>query len=220
MSQSCLTNPAVMVIADASAVINLNASGCAATMLKALPNRVMLVDTVVSELRSDKRTGRNDAKLLRSMIDADLVGVKALADLTTNHFADLVAGPAAETLDDGEAATLACALEIDAAAIIDDRKAVALCTRKYPSLVVASTVDVFAHEAVEVALGRAKLADAVYAALQTARMRVPIRHEEWVVALIGEGRARNCSSLRGRLRAGPSGAIAFERKLDSFPNVL
>ena len=166
MPQSCLTDPSVPIVADTSAVINLNASGCAAAVLQALPNRMVLTDTVLAELRTDKRTGRDDAKLIRSLIDADLVAVAALADLKKDHFSALVAGPAAETLDDGEAATVAYALEMNAVAIIDDGKAVALCSRKYPKLVVASTVDVFAHDAIVTALAHGRLSDAVYAALQ------------------------------------------------------
>jgi predicted nucleic acid-binding protein len=202
MSLSCLTDPSVTIVADTSAVINLNASGCAAAVLQALPNRVALTDTVLAELSVDKRTKRDDARLVRSLIDADLVAVLALADMKKDHFAALVAGPAAETLDDGEAATVAWALEINGVAITDDRKAVALCARKYPKLVIASTVDVFVHDAVVTALGRGRLADAVYSTLQTARMRVPSHHEKWVVDLIGEARAKGCLSLRGRVRAG------------------
>ena len=208
MSLSCLTDPSLPIIADTSVVINLNASGSASAVLQALPNLMILTDTVLAELRTDKRTGRDDAKLLRSLIHADLASVAALSDLEKDYFAALVAGPAAETLDDGEAATIACALEINAAAIIDDRKAVALCARKYPDLVVASTIDLFAHDAVVAALGRGRLAGAVYAALQEARMRVPSHHEGWVVGLIGEERAKVCLSLRGSLRVGRVDAMS------------
>jgi predicted nucleic acid-binding protein len=204
MSQSCLADPSTIVVADTSAVINLNASGCAAAVLQALPNHVVITDTVLAELHTDKRTGRDDRELVRSLMDADLATVAALAELTEDHFAALVAGPAAETLDDGEAATIACAVETNAIPIIDDRKAIALCARKYPGLTVATTVDVFAHDAVVTALGQVKLADAVYTALQAARMRVPPHHEKWVVGLIGEARATRCSSLRGHLRVGRS----------------
>jgi predicted nucleic acid-binding protein len=207
MSQSCLTDPSVLIVADASVVINLNACGCAKAVLQALPNRVILTDTVLAELRMDNRTRRDDTKLSRSLIDADLVTIAALADLKEDHFEALVAGPATETLDDGEAATIACALEINGGAAIDDRKAIAICARKYPRLVVASTVDLFAHDAVAAQLGRRALADAVHTALQTARMRVPRHHEEWVVDLIGEAQANGCLSLRGRLCSGRAGVM-------------
>jgi predicted nucleic acid-binding protein len=206
MSQSCLTDPSLSIVADTSVAINLNASGCAVDVLRALPNRVILVDTVVAELHTDRRTGRDDTSLVRSLIDADLVGAAILANLKQSHFESLVVGPAAETLDDGEAATIACALEICAVAVSDDGKARALCERRYPKLVVASTVDLFAHDAVANALGRAREAEAVYAALQDARMRVLPRHEGWIVSLIGETRAKTCISLRGALRAHLTGA--------------
>lgn len=202
MSQSCLTDPSLPIVADTSTMINLGASGCAAAVLQALPNRVVLTDTAVAELRTDRRTGRDDAKLVRSLIRDNLADVAALADFKQDHFAALVAGPAVETLDDGEATTIACALEINAGAVIDDGKAVSICARKYPRLVLASTVDLFAHSAIVAALGESTLADALYAALQTARMRVLPRHEKWVTSLIGETRARSCFSLRGALRSG------------------
>jgi predicted nucleic acid-binding protein len=219
MSLSCLTDPSLPIVADTSAVINLNASGCAAAVLRALPNRVVLTDVVLAELRTDKRTGRDDAKLVRYLIDEDLAAVAAVADLKKDHFAALVAGPAAETLDDGEAATIACALEINAVAIIDDRKAVSLCARKHPSLLVASTVDVFMHAAIDTALGHAALSDAMYAALQSARMRVPRRYEEWVVGMVGETRARLCPSLRGVLRTGVSNAVPAGIPLLAIPSL-
>lgn len=217
MSLSCLTDPFLPIVADTSAVINLNASGCPAAVLRALPNRAVLTDVVLAELSTDKRTGRDDAKLVRSLIDEELATVSTVADLKKDHFATLVVGPAAETLDDGEAATIACALEINAVAIIDDRKAVSLCARKYPSLVIASTVDVFMHAAIAAALGHAALSDAVYAALQSARMRVPRRHEEWVVGMIGETRARLCPSLRGVLRTGVANAVPAGIRLLASP---
>jgi predicted nucleic acid-binding protein len=189
-------------------MINLNASGCAAAVLRALPNQLVLVDTVVAELRTDKRTGRDDAALVRAVIEADLADVVALADLKQDHFSALVAGPAAETLDDGEAATISCAVEHGAVAAIDDGKAVALCARKYPKLTLASTVDLFANGAVVAALGKGPLGDAIYAALQSARMRVPRQHESWVVSMIGDVRAGSCPSLRGIVRSGLSAAHA------------
>jgi len=202
MSQSCLTDSSLPIIVDASVVINLNATGCGATVLRVLPNRVVLTDAVVAELRTDGRTGRDDAKLVRSLIDASLAEVAAVADLKNSHFETLVTGSAAETLDDGEAATIALALESNAVAVSDDRKAVALCARRFPGLAIASTIDLLAHNAVAAALGSPGLSDAVFAALKSARMRVPEHYEQWILRLIGKARAMECPSLRGALRSG------------------
>lgn len=208
MSLSCLIDPCLPIVADASTVINLNASGCAKAILRALPNRLVLTDTVLAELRTDKRNGRDDGKLVSALVEEDLVTIAALAHLKNDYFEDLVAGPAAETLDDGEAATIACAIETKAVALIDERKAIALCAKKHPSLIVGRTVDVFAHDAVERALGRAALADAVFNTLQNARMRVWPQHENWIFDLIGDSRASACPSLPARLRIGRAGDIS------------
>ncbi len=63
-----------------------------------------------------------------------------------SHFADLVGGAAADTLDDGEAATIACAMERSAIALIDDRKAIRLWAERFPHLAVGCTLDVLAQQ--------------------------------------------------------------------------
>ncbi|MCC6946405.1 MAG: hypothetical protein IT539_01425 [Bradyrhizobiaceae bacterium] len=201
MRLSCLADSAVQLVADASVIINLNASGCAKQILRALPNRILLTDTVLAELGRDKANGRDDGGLVTELINESLATVVALADIKQDNFEALVAGRTVETLDDGEAATIACAIEANAGALIDERKAIALCQRKYPNLLIGCTIDVLAHEAVEVELGRSPLADSVFRALQHARMRVSPHHEQWVLDLIGRDRATACPSLPSRLRA-------------------
>ena len=120
-----------------------------------------------------------------------------------SHFENLVSGSAAETLDDGGAATIACAIERSAVALIDDRKAIRICKEDFPNLTVGCTVDVLAQRDVRAALGR-QLGEAVYSALERGRMRVPDRYGPWVVHLIGKERAAGCRSLPKRLRIGGS----------------
>ena len=118
-----------------------------------------------------------------------------------SHFESLVSGSAAETLDDGEAATIACAIERSAVALIDDRKAIRTCTERFPNLTVGCTVDVLAQRHVQAALGT-RLGDAVFSALDLGRMRAPERYAQSVVDLIGKDRAVSCRSLPRRFRAG------------------
>jgi hypothetical protein len=157
----------------------------------------------------DTRSGRDDTKLIGALVDDDLVTNTALERLKEDRFEGLVAGAAAETLDDGEAATIACAIKSKAVALIDERKAIALCARKHPSHIVGRTVDVFARDVVERALGRASLADAVFSILQNARMRVSPHHEKWIVDLIGDARASARPSLPGCLRVGQADTISI-----------
>ena len=65
----------------------------------------------------------------------------------------------------------------------------------YNGMQTATSVDLLAHHAVEDALGRAALAEAVFLALRDARMRVLPHHIKWVKALIGQSRAQQCPSL-------------------------
>ena len=55
--RSCLTNPTASFVADTSVAINLNATGCAETILSALSNRFLVVEQVLTELESGRENG-------------------------------------------------------------------------------------------------------------------------------------------------------------------
>ena len=202
--QSCLRDRTVPVIADTRVVINLNATKCAETILEALPNPFLVVSEVVLELESGLQTGRNDAAALKEWRTSGRVQIVPLGDTGTRHFFNLVSGPAAQTLDDGEAATIAHALETEPPAIplIDERKANRICAHRFADLVTGSTVDLLAQDDVQAALGRDRLASAVFNALYYGRMRVLPHHLNWVVNLIGPERAKQCESLPRSVRSG------------------
>ena len=199
--RSCLDERAAPVVVDTSVVINLNATGWAEAILRSLPNRCVVVEDVLLELQFGRQTGRGDADALAVLIEQHLVERVRLGGVGMSHFASLVSGSAAETLDDGEAATIACAIERGAVALVDERKAIRICAERFPNLSVGCTVDVLAQHHVQAALGPG-LADAVFNALDRGRMRVPDQHAQWVVDLIGKERAALCHSLPKRLRAG------------------
>jgi predicted nucleic acid-binding protein len=189
-----------LIIADASVAINLNATDRAMEILRALPFRVAMTEIAQSELQADRRSGRGDAALLAKLVQAQCVAIVSLDAAALEIFAELVAGPAAETLDDGEAATIAYAVTRDAVPVIDERKGRRICRARFGERPMLSTVELFMHPAVAAALGRDILGDAVFRALQTARMRVLPEYVDWVVALIGIDRAHQCPSLPRRVR--------------------
>ena len=197
--RSCLDERAAPVIVDTSVVINLNATGCAEATLRSLPNRCVVIEDVLLELQIGRRTGRGDADALAVLIEQQLVERAQVGNTGMSHFRSLVTGSASESLDDGEAATIACAIEQGAVALVDERKAIRICIERFPNLAVGCTVDVLAQRHVQAALGRS-LADAVFNALDRGRMRVPDQHGHWVVDLIGKERAAGCRSLPKRFR--------------------
>jgi predicted nucleic acid-binding protein len=201
MGLSCLIDPRAPIVVDASTVINLNATGFAADILRAIPNPVIITDVVQDELREDTRSGRHDGDMVAALISAGLVSVAKLDDLKGSHFEELVIGRGDKTLDDGEAATIAFGLERGAVVIVDERKATRLCGERFPELVVGSSLDILAHDAVSAALGKKVLSDAVFNALHSARMRVPPSALAWVIELVGQERASLCESLPRSARA-------------------
>ena len=202
--RSCLTDSALSVVADTSVVINLNATGYSAAILDALPNRLLVVEEVSFELEVDSRTGRSDAEALSALVAQGNVELVRLGDAGTLHFISLVSGPANQTLDDGEAATIAYALEHCAIALIDERKAIRICAERFGALSTGCTVDIFAQDDVQRILTRDTLADAVFNALYQGRMRVPAHYVGWVVNLIGKDRAAQCRSLPVSVRSAGS----------------
>lgn len=199
-SSSALTDPVAALVADASTVINLVATGHAAAILRALPPRVLVVDVVQAELESAGTRGRTSLEGFRALVATGLIDVVPLSEEADPVFESLVVGAAAETLDDGEAATIACALARRAAALVDERKATRLCSERFPQLRVASTVDVLCHAEVQRQLGTEVLETAVYNALRDGRMSVLPHQVDWIVSVIGVERAATCDSLPRRVR--------------------
>jgi predicted nucleic acid-binding protein len=191
-----------VVVVDTSVIINLNATERAADIVSCLPFRVLVTAIVSGELSEDRRSGRQDAELLAALVEAGHIEVVSLGDIGLDVFAELVIGPASETLDDGEASTIACAVERNIPPVIDERKGLKICGARFPSLRPKCTTDLIAHSAVAEALGRSVLGDAVFRALRNARMRVAAEHMEWVVELIGADRAALCPSLPKTARRG------------------
>ena len=190
----CLPERWRRVAADASVIINLNATGHARDILRVFP----AAPVVTAEARAELLAGQSKAYTgfadLEALVEAGLYRIAPLPD-DAGLFTSLVSGRAADTLGDGEAATIAYAVTHGRAAMIDERKALRICTERFPDLTVVATVDLLLHPAVREALGEAGQADAILGALSGARMRVPSERIPEVVAVIGEERAARCSSL-------------------------
>lgn len=199
ISSNFLADPRTVLVADASVVINLNATGCAREIIAALPNR--WATNALAELVGGTRNGHDDARVLQALIDDGIIDLVRLGDTGSNVYETLVDGSALRTLDDGEAATIGHAHEIGGIALIDERKATNLCGDRFPELPVVSTIQLLLHKAVVGALGQQGHVDAVIGALQKARMRVPPDQISRVVAIIGEKSASSCMSLPKAARA-------------------
>jgi predicted nucleic acid-binding protein len=195
MSLSFCCNPAIEIVADTSAVINLQGTLHAAEVIRALPHRIAVTDQVCSELEDGTDKGHKSAEQLRVLIDGGLISRTSLSKGGAVVYQSLIAGTTTQTLDDGEAATIACALELGGIALIDERKALKLCAVSYPQLEIVSSAEVLMHQVLEDVLGLAKQREALLNALQRARMRVPAHLVLSVRKFIGDEAAARCPSL-------------------------
>ena len=189
-----------ILVADASVVISMAVCEYAAQIMDAIPNRIIVPDEVVLELEIGKSKGHASAEQLCRFIEDGLMEVATMGVVAKTHFEELTVGPAKNTLGSGEAATIACALEVGGIPLIDEGKARRICGERHPDISYGCIVDIFVHHEVGKALGKAGLKLSVLSALQQSRMRVPREYQEWVVNLIGYENAAECKSLPSSVR--------------------
>jgi len=199
-STSCLSDAPALLVLDTSVVVNLNATGCAEEIIGALSHSCVVTDNVFRELELGEARGYSDATQLKQLRDNKVLDFVCLNRKMNATYMELVAGSTADTLDDGEAATLAYAEGESAWAAIDERKALRICRERYSMVPTASTVDLLAYPPLASSLGRPVLARAIHNALVRANMRVLDRQLDWVVEMIGSDRAKQCLSLPTRHR--------------------
>ena len=189
-------SPLVPVVADASVIINLNATGSAAAIIEAFPNPFLVTANVRRELSMGRSRGHMCGENLEALIR--YYGVLGPVELEPDDdvvYRSLVEGGFERTLDDGEAATIACAAGRNGLALIDERKARKICAARFPALLLASTVEVLLHAKVAERLGASGQSDAIFLALRDARMHVPRHALRETIGRIGEERASKCPSL-------------------------
>lgn len=180
---------------DTSVLINLNASGKPEEILQVLPYKFLIADIVVSEVGWDKREHRDDASLLKALVDKEAVECSGLSNKGFIAYEELVSGQCDTTLGDGESATIALAYESEAIPILDDKKAYKVFCQRYPQKKCATTIDLLSHQAVIDKYEHDELSELVYRALVGARMAVREDQLDWVLQLIGDQRAKRCRSL-------------------------
>jgi len=195
-----LTDPLIPLVADRSTVINLIATGCAPTIIRAVPNPIVVVDVIPGELDTGRQRGRPHADRLQELVDARHVELVSLGDIGWFHFETLVAGPGPQTLDDGEAATIAYAVERGLSLSSTKEKARGFGASHFPNLGIVTTVDVLLHPEVRQKLGEAAFGDAVFSALRDVKMAVFPDNLDDILRIIGPERAAQCPSLPKRFR--------------------
>ena len=198
---SCLGDDLDPIVLDASVCVNLIASGQAERIIQSIPRDFIVTQPVVRELEDGVSAGHSHTTSLAALTNAGLVEQRALSDSASSAYVSLVSGRTIDTLDDGEAATIAYAEAAGAWAAIDERKARRICSERFKSVRRASTVEILADVHVVDSLTATELSEAVFLALSEARMRVLPDHRDWVIRCVGTERAKLCPSLPASVRS-------------------
>lgn len=188
------------IFADASSLINLHASGVDALVFAGLPHTVNVPQNAVNELERGRKRGYTNADRLAETVRTGLLKVTALSGLSLEIWESLISGPVSDTLDDGEAATLALTVEHGGIALIDEQKALRIAAARFPQIEVVTTTELFLHPSTVEIIGSQRHVQAIYHALVGAKMNVPSHLMHSVAILIGPERLRDCRSIPRKVR--------------------
>lgn len=187
-------------IADASVWINLAATERLAEVLEALSAPIAIAEVALRELERGRTNGHDAYGQIAPLVRSGRIQTLPISPAEEDLYLGLVAGSTADTLDDGEAATLVLAAGLSAVAVIDERKATTLGRLRFPSLEIRSTTDLLFDTLPYEGGNTGPLAEALFAALQGARMRVPHHWQARVIEVLGPERTCLCRSLPAHLR--------------------
>jgi hypothetical protein len=185
-------------VIDTSVAISLEASGIADAVFGLFERPALMVDIARDELDGGRGHGVKVREAISVWESRGLVSIVRLEESAYDMYEALIAGVA--TLDDGEAATIAHALDIDGIAVLDEARARNTSIRRFPALPLSSAAGLLLTPALAAGIGTSAVADALFAALKHSRMRVPAELQLDVVRLIGDERAALCNSLPAAVR--------------------
>lgn len=183
------------LIADASVLINFLGTGIVETLLVNLGRPLIMADEAMAEIRRHPFPDMDLSASMGILGKRGLVHVAQLQARTT--FYELTANDLTGGLDDGEAATIALAIERsnNAVVVLDERKASRIFAERWPARSCASTVMLLAQPQVRGSLTAEDFVQACCNALRHAKMRVPAEAISWMVEVIGAEKARSFASL-------------------------
>lgn len=193
---SIIDNGSRSLILDASVLINLIGSHALPSIISSLNGRLFIEEVTFNEITYDPRDGNPVGHLLSDLINKAYLKKEKMNKETMDTFYDLIGAPSPDDLGDGEAATIALAVQLKGIAVIDDKKALRIASKFHPSMPTCTTLDIFTSDLILNSLGPDKLSDALFMSIKNGRMRVPHCHKEWTIKTIGIDRATQCLGLK------------------------
>jgi predicted nucleic acid-binding protein len=192
---SSLSDTLTPLVPDTSVLINLHACTFGEQVIRAIPNNIILPERVVAELNHETSHVNGENGFIQQLIRENVVKVVEMDDSAACLFETMIRSP--DSLDDGEAATIAVAVSQGFLPVIDERKGRVRAESLMNGRAPAWSLDLLVHPAVQSGLTSDGYIEAVYLALREGRMRIDEERCDAVVQLIGIERAKDCNSLPG-----------------------
>lgn len=195
-----LSLPSVPLVLDASGLINLLGTGAAAEILGHLARPILVEVMACSELTRHPLADRDHKFEVADLLSSGLLTKANMSSDALSIFYELTASDISGGLDDGEAATIACAIAdfSDAIPVIDEKKATRIFGERWSSRIITDSITMLSQRGVIDGLQDDGYIEAIYSALFHARMRAPKAMRPWLETLLGSERAAACPSLGGQ----------------------
>ena len=199
--------PRVPLAADASVAINLLGTGICELLIRNLARPIIMAEEALAEVYRHPFPGADLLAEMGRLRDGGFIREQTLGTGGRAIFRELIADDLKGGLDDGEAATIALAIEhsIDTVAVVDERKACRIFAERWGERTITNTVTLLAQPETQGKLKPDEFAQACQCALKHARMRVPAEAMDWMIGVIGLERARSIGALASALRGMHSG---------------
>jgi len=175
-SPSKLKASSLPLFLDASVVINLLAADCLGALSLALERPIVIEQAVLGEVAYHPKTKTPTGDYFSELARNGAIKIVTCSESELVEFLRLVSAAEPDDLDDGEAATLACAHRSGHAAI-DERKGRRVAARDYPALSIFHTVDLIFSPQFCAFFGEQRTVEIARAARAIGRMHVP---HEWL----------------------------------------
>jgi len=192
-------SPVASLVFDASALINIASSGICAEFIAALGRNCLVEEIAWREITGHIEKYRLNENIKKA-VSCGQLDIVDMSQSEAAMYISLVSAPHPNTLDDGEAATIALAHNREAIAVIDEKKGGRIAGELVPPLNVLSTLDLFKMIEDGCQSNGLCINTALFKSLTKARMRVPFEHEDWVFQCLTGEQVKQCVCLPKRLR--------------------
>ncbi|MFM0453907.1 hypothetical protein PQR21_26275 [Paraburkholderia nemoris] len=172
--------PSGPLVLDASVLFNLLGTGIAKELLQALAVPCWVEERTAAEIR--RLPGqRTESAPLQPLLDDGCLKLCRMSTRGYETYLSLLSGPSTDTLDDGESAAIAMAVEGLGSVVLDDKKARRILAIRFPGFVSGTSLSLIIEAARRATWNEQKLRDAVTMARDVSRMAV-VLHERALFA--------------------------------------